>query len=302
LDDILQAVSKSHNLNYTKPLFELRKLGCCSIKRQLLLAKDVVEMNRLVTGLIILLLIIPSTAPTQVWEGQDCGEEVEAVLQANKGAILSVRIDSLWSHFEGRPYLGGTLTPAGEQEELIIRVDVFDCITWIDHAVALLSALSWEEYQEKLISNRYFNKEISFQTRRHFFTDWLERPEWEVPQFARQASSRKMLNRRSDGTSWIEELPFVEREIAWLPTDSLNIYRHLLQSGDLVGFYSELDGLDVSHVGMLQIKSGKPWLLHASSKSGRLERVAFIEQAGISSGVVILRKEWGSELKVKPGL
>ena len=240
-----------------------------------------------------------STALTQERQEQSSRQDVSAVLQANNGAILAVRIENLWSHFKGRPYLSGTLTPAGEIEELIVRLDGFDCITWIDHSVALLSAQNWEEYHANLISNRYFNHEISFSARRHFFTDWLEQAEWEVPLFAQQANSSKVLNRRSDSTRWIMGQPFVEREIHWLPTDSLTNCSHLLMNGDLVGFYTELEGLDVNHVGMLQINSGKPWLLHASSGAGSLERVDFIEYASTKSGVIIIRKQWLFEQSIQ---
>ncbi len=255
---------------------------------------DCIAMKRLLSTLLLLLMLF-SAALSQEWGNLSCRQEVSAALRSADGLILADRIDSLWSHFRGNPYLSGTLTPAGEKEELIVRLDSFDCVTWIDHAVALLSSQSQEEYLDNLISNRYCNNEISFATRRHFFTDWLERPDWGVPEFAKQINSRKVLNRRSDSTCWITGLPLIERDIQWITTDSLTDCGHLLRDGDLVGFWTELPGLDVSHVGMLQIKSGKPWLLHASSETGKLESVDFFKYASNRNGMIIIRKQWSSE-------
>ena len=44
-----------------------------------------------------------------------------------------------------------------------------------------------------------------------------------------------------------------------------------LRDGDIVMLTSNVKGLDISHVGFITIVDGKPHLLHASSKSGRVE-------------------------------
>ncbi len=242
--------------------------------------------------LVLLLVLLPLlTARSQDMLEANCRQEVSSFLQATENVSLAVRIDSLWGHFEGRPYLGGTLTPPDEEEKLILRLDGFDCVTWIDNAMALLFAENWDEYRNTLILNRYYDSKISFVSRSHFFTDWLERSEWEVPEFAQVVESRKVLNFRTDSTRLVEGQPLVVRDIRWLPVDSLRGCSHLLKNGDLVGFYTEIAGLDVSHVGMLQIESGTPWLLHASSVEGQVVRVEFLDYASKYAGVIIIRQK-----------
>ncbi|MBL7033497.1 MAG: DUF1460 domain-containing protein [Candidatus Delongbacteria bacterium] len=245
---------------------------------------------------LFILLFPPLTVIAQERVEQNCQPEVARFLQATAGISLAEKIDSLWSHFGGRPFASGTLTTSGQPEELIMRLDSFDCITWIDQAVALLQATNWEEYQQCLVLNRYFDSDISFRTRRHFFSDWLERPEWYTPAALQTQQSQKLLNRRGEDQRWIPGLPVRPCQLAWLPAAALPACAAELNDADLVGFISDRPGLDVSHVGLLQVKGEQVLLMHASSTAGAIVREDLFKYADRYPGVIIIRQRWNGGL------
>ena len=239
--------------------------------------------------LLLAVLVVPLAAVEKSNVSLSCRQEVESLLAKLKFADTQVRIDSLWNHFAGRPYQGNTLTPAGQPEEFIIKLDIFDCVTWIDHAVALLQAGDWNGFRKNLQLNRYVNSEISYSSRRHFFTDWLERTDWHMPAVFQIEQTEKVLNRRKSNEVWVPGLPCKPRIVHWLPTDSLSSLSTELRSGDLVGFYTDIAGLDVTHVGLLQVKERRIELIHASSAAGELVRVDFLNYVAGKPGVIVLR-------------
>jgi hypothetical protein len=64
-----------------------------------------------------------------------------------------------------------------------------------------------------------------------------------------------------------------------------------LKTGDYIGIYSELDGLDVSHVGIFIRMGSSSFLRHASSKKEIRQVVdeAFMEDVRNKPGIIILR-------------
>ena len=83
----------------------------------------------------------------------------------------------------------------------------------------------------------------------------------------------KQLNLKSDGTAWLSGLPVTRRDITYISTNKIDReVLSALQAGDYVGVYSEHDGLDVSHTGLLVHGNDGFMLRHASSRN-RVRRV-----------------------------
>lgn len=51
-----------------------------------------------------------------------------------------------------------------------------DCFTYIDYVEALSTARSEGEFVQRLVDIRYVDGNIAFPQRKHFFTDWAQRP------------------------------------------------------------------------------------------------------------------------------
>ena len=189
------------------------------------------------------------------------------------------RIAAISSHFLDSPYAAGILTGGPqEKEQLVINLAAFDCFTFLDVVEALRRASNADDFPAQLQQVRYRDGKVAYTHRRHFFSDWvadgtlISDVTAEVGR-GRAEISGKQLNRRSDGTDWLPGIAVTPRNIHYLPTSGIDAeLLSGLQSGDYVGIYSELAGLDVSHTGLIVKSNGTTMLRHASSRSG-VERV-----------------------------
>ena len=207
------------------------------------------------------------------------------------------RVECLSRYFLGTPYVADTLGGGPDiTEHLVVNLNAVDCFTLIDYVEVMRRIVSPEAFQETLIAVRYRDGVVSWSTRRHFFSDWLQ--EGAVidvtADLAPHAVQKvdKVLNRAADGTSVLAEVEQRQRVITYLPTDTLNpaIVASLLP-GDYVGIYSPEPWLDVSHVGILVRKGKSAYLRHASSRPGKTAVIdePLPEYLEGTPGVVVLR-------------
>jgi len=66
-----------------------------------------------------------------------------------------------------------------------------------------------------------------------------------------------------------------------------------LKNGDYIGVYSPVEGLDVSHMGIVIRHDGKVWFRNASSLAINIKVVdaSFLEYMRPKPGIVVLRSE-----------
>jgi hypothetical protein len=62
-----------------------------------------------------------------------------------------------------------------------------------------------------------------------------------------------------------------------------------LKSGDFVGIYTDEEGLDASHTGIIIKKTGKVFLRHASSKSQKVVDEDLSEYMKNKPGLIVYR-------------
>lgn len=207
--------------------------------------------------------------------------------------------------FLGTPYVAATLEK--EPEGLVVNLREMDCTTFMENVLALsfmvqeLRALKIEGMQESrppfeafchyLQQLRYRDGDISDYTDRlHYMTDW-------VYENARKGFV-KDINRDLEGQPFPLSLSFisthpdsykqlkdhpqrvrkmaeVEREINrrsyfYLPKADILKVASCFQDGDIVCFVTTLDGLDVTHVGLVCRDKGKWSFIHASSSAKKV--------------------------------
>lgn len=219
----------------------------------------------------------------------------ELLARASKIDDVGDRIAFLSHPFLGTPYGESTLVgDSRTTEELVVNLAALDCFTFIDYIEAMRMASSFEEFLETLKRVRYREGVVSYAGRNHFFTDWREYNRLFVSDVTRRIGkdkarrTAKILNLRSDGSSFLEGIPARTRSMEYIP--SLTIDRHVLdelRTGDYAGIYTDTEGLDVSHVGIVIREKDGLYLRHASS-------------AATSRGVV--DQLFGDYLREKPGV
>lgn len=209
------------------------------------------------------------------------------------------RVELISRMFLGTAYLESTLKGStGEQEVPVINLAEVDCFTFLDYVEAMRISESMDAFKKNLMRVRYRGGMVSFRGRNHFFTDWIETGADRVNDVTalvgrgKEKKVVKMLNLRADGSPFLPGAEIKKREISFIPSADLSAdMRGRLESGDYAGIYSELEGLDVSHAGII-IKTGNTvYLRHASSREGVrkvLDEDFFVYMAA-RPGLVLLR-------------
>lgn len=224
-------------------------------------------------------------------------EQIEEILQVSSDlSVPSARIDFISRQFLAVPYKTSTLIGSPDNPEVfVINLEAVDCFTFIDYVEAMRLSRSFRGFREQLRRVRYRSGRVGYDTRRHFFTDWLStrRVRNATPEIGRRLviAVRKVLNEKDDGSCFLPDIRPISRKITYIPaTDAVSrTILSRLRTGDYVGIYTEAAGLDVSHVGIFIDKRGKPFFRHASLMEKKVVDRGFAEYLTGKPGIVVLR-------------
>jgi hypothetical protein len=197
------------------------------------------------------------------------------------------------------PYQEATLIGSEHRvEELVINLSGLDCFTFIDYVEAMRVSSIFAELRDRLKQVRYRGGLVSYSTRNHFFTDWAEYRSAYVRDVTKEIGEgmartpQKTLNRKADGTLFLNGIEPVNRTIAYIPTDEIDEpMMQSLKTGDYAGIYSASSGLDVSHVGIIVRTGASLFLRHASSSRDLRKTVdqEFMQYMTGRPGLLVLR-------------
>lgn len=209
------------------------------------------------------------------------------------------RIEFLSRQFLDIPYADSTLIGSMNTSEVfVINFEGVDCLTFIEYIEALRLSASFSEFKEHLKKIRYKSGEVSFEKRNHFFTDWREFNANFLDDITREIGSentvrvQKLLNEKEDKTLYVPGIKIIKREIRYILSKAIDeMVLNRLKTGDYIGIYSHLKGLDVSHVGIIIKDRERVILRHASSaaKSRKVIDEDFMKYISEKPGIVVLR-------------
>lgn len=230
--------------------------------------------------------------------GKWTGERLSDLLrEAAKIKDAGERITFISERFTGIPYRENTIIgDISTPEVFVIDLSGVDCFTFLDYIEAMRLSGSLPEFKENLIRVRYREGRVAFENRKHFFTDWIEFNQELVRDVTGEIGSddtvkvRKILNLKEDGTFYLPGIQAGEREIEYMPSDAIVGYTiDKLKTGDYAGIYSDRQGLDVSHVGIIIKTEDGIYLRHASSIKGKVADEDFKEYMKDKPGIIVLR-------------
>jgi hypothetical protein len=232
--------------------------------------------------------------------GKFSQEELDHVIrESSKIKAVGKRIDFLSRQFLGLDYVESTLIgDINIPEVFVINMEGVDCFTFIDYIEAMRLSNSFSEFKNNLKKIRYRSGRIAFKNRNHFFTDWIEFNSDFVTDVTEKIGDKKFirviktLNEKEDGTYFLPGIKPFQRQIRYIPSDAIsNSVLNKLRTGDYIGVYSEIKGLDVSHIGII-IKDGKKVLLRHASSVAKKRKVVdedFIQYIADKTGIIVLR-------------
>lgn len=218
--------------------------------------------------------------------------------------------EQLSREFMHTPYAANLLQGSATlAEKLVVDFRGLDCFTYLDYVEALRKSTDQASFIKNLIQTRYISDKVQYAERRHFFTDWAHAGQPLTEDLTAQLSAdavtvTKHLNQKANGDLYLPGLPLVERDITYIPSTSIDEQLlSRLQTGDYIGIYTPLAGLDVTHTGLFINTANGPVLRNASSKKMQREVMdsPFMEYVQNIPGIVVLRaRQDGQALTSQP--
>jgi hypothetical protein len=182
---------------------------------------------------------------------------------------LANRIDAFSAQFIDCPYVTNSLIGSPDlPEQLVIKLDGFDCVTYMETVLALALSETEAQFKENLIRIRYKNGEVDWRKRNHYMVDWWRNNE--------KLGLIQDLTRGSEASEKTRELNLVKglpaRRVRFrvFPKKNLKRVERRIKTGDFVCFGSTKKNLDVFHAGILIRRDDKILLRHASRTAGKV--------------------------------
>ena len=245
-------------------------------------------------------------APAVVEGTRERFEQARALIQ---GLTVNAAIARLAESFLGSPYLAGSLDGAGP-EQLRLDLTRFDCMLFIEQLLALSLSDSFDQFVEHTRNLRYRDGRVSYCTRQHYFHDWVRSAQsqnllettsgWpgeitrslplnfmsEQRQLYRPMQSEELFDciRRRE-----ENRQVVQR---YVPLHAIESALPRIQSGDLFSIATRIEGLDVSHTGVLVREGSSVDAIHAAPGRGVMRSRSFgryLRSIPDAIGAVIVR-------------
>jgi hypothetical protein len=224
-------------------------------------------------------------------------------------------------YFLGKPYQSNLLEHKGN-EKLICSLDKFDCFTFVETILALnctnnRCALTRDTFLGKLKIIRYRNGIIDgYASRLHYTLDWLADNEKKkilhnitsglprAKKFKKEinfmSNNRKLYPPLTDLQTY-ETITLLEKNISrkkhfYIPEKDVSAALTQIDSGDIVAFTAQAEGLDIAHIGFATRVNNDLRLLHASQKEGGVIISAvslreYLVQNNKFNGIIVARIE-----------
>lgn len=237
-------------------------------------------------------LIIVNTLLGQCLHNQidkEIYQDILAQLEPDKEKPLNELIVSVGKLFLGTPYVAHTLET--QPEQLVVNLRELDCTTFAENSLAIARTLksgdtSFQQFKKELKTIRYRNGEINgYLSRIHYYSDWVYEKDkdgiitsvseeiaqtpypLEVNFMSNHPNSYKQLKDNAELIALIakKEKEITARKMFYIPENKIDGLAHKIHNGDLVGITTSINGLAISHVGIIVKRNNRVHLMHASS-------------------------------------
>jgi hypothetical protein len=229
-------------------------------------------------------------------------------------------VTAIGLQFLEAPYVEGMLDENAE-EVLVVDLLGFDCVTYVENAVALAQSVvtgepTYESYVRNLEALRYRGGTLDgYCSRLHYFTDWMrdnaERGNVELvtrdfgEPFDKtidfMSTHRDAYPKLADGTPRSDSLyaclqqveaDLADHEIYFVPQEDIASIYDQLRTGDIIATATGIDGLDVTHTGFVLKRDGQTNFLHASL-SGEVkvsdDLASYVQGVDAQTGIIVAR-------------
>ncbi len=206
-----------------------------------------------------------------------CGFCVYGQKTANKDLVIIAK------KFLGKPYRSQMLS-SGNPERLITSQEAFDCVTFIEHSLAIKIS---NDDSTKLVSAlkhvRYSGDSVQFEKRYHYFSDAMRHLGYSLIQDSKHHSIAKKdfsflsnyLKNKGDKSVNIDLLAMRENQLKaekfqYTSIKDLPFLLPRIKDGDLIGLVGKKNHLDFLHTAIAVKEGAQVHLLHASQEKKKV--------------------------------
>lgn len=246
-------------------------------------------------------------------------ERYLATVKSQKDVPVQGLIIETALFFLGTPYVGATLEK--EPERLVVNLREMDCSTFVENVISLVRTVkegnpSFESFCRNLQQLRYREGDIKdYMDRLHYTSDWIFENERKglLKDVTKEVGGKPLslslsfmsthpesYRQLKDNPDRIGKIKEKEREISarsyyFIPEADIERLRGGMQNGDIVGFVTTINGLDLSHVGIVYWKGDQLTFIHASSSAVKKVIVnedslsSYVKRIKSNKGVMIIR-------------
>jgi hypothetical protein len=198
-------------------------------------------------------------------------------------------VAAIGKSFIGTDYTANTLD-IGRKEKLVLFLVGLDCYTLMESSLAISRCIkagktTFENYEKEILNLRYRDGKLTdYTSRLHYFSDWIfdinkrgigkditkeiggEKYNLKVDFMSNHPDSYKQLKANPE---FVKNIAKIEKEISarsyfYIPKERIKNIENKIQSGDIIGITTSIDGLDISHTGIAyRSDDGRIHLLHA---------------------------------------
>lgn len=199
--------------------------------------------------------------------------------------------------FLGTDYAANTLSAEGG-EQLRINLDGLDCYTFLEASLVFArliksSRYSFENFLSELELIRYRGGRLNkYPSRLHYFSDWIfdldkrkiisditeEIGGEDYPNLVNFMSSHPSYYLElKNSPEFVDTMAEIEKEISsrkyfYIPQDKIHTAEDQIKSGDLIGITTDIEGLDIAHVGLaIEGKDCRIHFLHSPNKGKKVQ-------------------------------
>lgn len=210
------------------------------------------------------------------------------------GLSIDELVVMVGKYFSGTPYVANTIETEGK-EALVVNLRQFDCFTFVENCVVLAQLIeagksTFEAFVTHMKRIRYRKGLLKgYSSRLHYFSDWVHDNE--------KKGVVKDITGKIGGKPFLKEVHFMTRHSENYPALKVNESYHemlavekrlsgqsrhvilkagfeqiegRIKDGNLIGITTDIDGLDVTHVGFAVWVKNHVYLLHASEKEKKV--------------------------------
>jgi len=185
------------------------------------------------------------------------------------------RISYFSSRLKGKPYFLG---PTGEGRSIFpsykprVNFDEMDCVTYMEHALALAYSKNYNNFFDILQSIRYKNAVMTYDMRNHYLiADWVANNKFDIiggTEIFEKEINKKSFFKDSAIANPKISISFLPKKDAIIYADTVKFAKDTIFG---VAILSELPGLDAAHTGFaISGRKGGLMLRHASQLKGKV--------------------------------